>query len=99
MKMLPKGKYVLFQAFNDDDKLIYGILERDEYGLEKMSNRDSLYTHIAVGDDKEPLKRILEELNLLRDELERADECIETLQDDKRKMMRQYSNDIRSMVR
>ena len=97
--MLPKGKYVLFQAFNDDDKLIYGILERDEYGLEKMSNRDSLYTHIAVGDDKEPLKRILEELNLLRDELERADECIETLQDDKRKMMRQYSNDIRSMVR
>lgn len=73
----PKGKYVLFQAFNDDDKLIYGILERDEYGLEKMSNRDALYTHIAVGDDKEPLKRILEELNLLRDELERADKVIE----------------------
>ena len=87
MKMLPKGKYVLFQAFNDDDKLIYGILERDEYGLEKMSNRDSLYTHIAVGDDKEPLKRILEELNLLRDELERADECIETLQEDIEKLV------------
>jgi len=83
MKILPKGKYVLFQSFNDDDKLIYGILERDEFCLEKMSNRDALYTHIAVGDDKEPLKRILEELNLLRDELERADECIEKLQDDK----------------
>ena len=52
-----------------------------------MSNRDSLYTHIAVGDDKEPLKRILEELNLLRDELERADECIETLQEDIEKLV------------
>ena len=66
------------------------MLPKGKYGLEKMSNRDSLYTHIAVGDDKEPLKRILEELNLLRDELERADECIETLQDDIEKLVERW---------
>ena len=82
MKILPKGKYVLFQAFNDYDRLIYGILERKEFMLEKSCDRNAMYTHVAVGDDKEALERILSELNALNQLLEEADECIETLQDD-----------------
>jgi hypothetical protein len=85
MKMLPKGKYVLFQAFRNYDELVYGILERDEFCVEKMCDRDALYTHLAVGDDKEALKRILSELNLLRDKLELADEVIEGYVNNKNK--------------
>ncbi len=73
----PKGKYVLFQAFSEDDKLIYGILERDEFFLEKMSDRDAMYTHVAIGNDKKSLERILRELNMLNSELREADEVIE----------------------
>ena len=76
MRNLPKGDYVLFQAFAEDDKIIYGILERKEFMLEKMCDRDALYTHVAIGDDKEPLERILRELKLLNDLLERAERVI-----------------------
>lgn len=73
----PKGKYVLFQAFKNYDELVYGILERDEFFLEKMSDRDALYTHVAIGDDKKSLERILKELNSLKNSLEFADKVIE----------------------
>jgi hypothetical protein len=70
----PKGKYVLFHAFSEDDKLIYGILERNEFMLEKSCDRDAMYTHVAIGDDKKSLERILRELNSLNELLEEADE-------------------------
>jgi predicted Zn-dependent peptidase len=73
----PKGKYVLFQAFKNYDELVYGILERDEFFLEKMSDRDALYTYVAIGDDKKSLERILKELNSLKNSLEFADKVIE----------------------
>tara|TARA_R110000803_G_scaffold4911_9_gene16353 strand:+ start:429 stop:677 length:249 start_codon:yes stop_codon:yes gene_type:complete len=76
MKILPKGDYVLFQAFSEDDKNVYGILERKEFMLEKMCDRDALYTHVAIGDDKEPLEHILRELNVLNIQLQRAEEVI-----------------------
>ena len=73
----PKGKYVLFQAFRNYDELVYGILDRDEFFLEKMSDRDAMYTHVAIGDDKKSLERILKELNSLKNSLEFADKVIE----------------------
>lgn len=73
----PKGKYVLFQAFRNYDELIYGILERNEFMLEKSCDRDAMYTHVAIGDDKKSLERILKELNSLKNSLDFADEVIE----------------------
>lgn len=73
----PKGNYVLFQAFSEDDKLIYGILEREEFMLEKTCDRDALYTHVAINDDKKSLERILRELNSLNELLDEIDEVIE----------------------
>lgn len=90
MNVLQKGKYVLFQAFSEDDKLIYGILESHIYEeiclLEKMRfNRDSMYTHVAISDDKKSLERILKELNSLNELLEQADEVIERYVNNKNK--------------
>ena len=73
----PKGKYVLFQAFRNYDELVYGILERNEFMLEKSCDRDAMYTHVAIGDDKKSLERILRELNSLNELLQEADEVIE----------------------
>lgn len=73
----PKGKYVLFQAFRNYDELIYGILERNEFMLEKSCDRDAMYTHVAIGDDKKSLERILRELNSLNELLKNADEVIQ----------------------
>lgn len=81
----PKGKYVLFQAFSEDDKLIYGILERNEFMLEKSCDRDAMYTHVAIGDDKKSLERILKELNSLNELLKEADEVIEGYVNNKNK--------------
>ena len=81
----PKGKYVLFQAFSEDDKLIYGILERNEFMLEKSCVRDAMYTHVAIGDDKKSLERILKELNSLNELLKEADEVIEGYVNNKNK--------------
>jgi len=82
----PKGKYVLFQAFSEDDKLIYGILERNEFMLEKSCDRDAMYTHVAIGNDKKSLERILRELNSLNELLEEADEVIEGYVTNKNKL-------------
>ncbi len=87
MNILQKGKYVLFQAFSEDDKLIYGILEGHIFCLlEKMSDRDAMYTHVAISDDKKSLERILKELNSLNELLERADEVIEGYVNNKNKL-------------
>ncbi len=85
MNILPKGKYVLFQAFSEDDKLVYGILERKEFMLEKSCDRDAMYTHVAIGNDKKSLQLILKELNSLNELLERADEVIEGYVNNKNK--------------
>ena len=82
----PKGKYVLFQAFSEDDKLISGILERNEFMLEKSCDRDAMYTHVAIGNDKKSLERILRELNSLNELLEEADEVIEGYVTNKNKL-------------
>ena len=81
----PKGKYVLFQAFSEDDKLIYGILERNEFMLEKSCDRDAMYTHVAIGDDKKSLERILKEVNSLNELLKEADEVVEGYVNNKNK--------------
>lgn len=73
-KTTPKGNYVLFQAFSEDYKLIYGILEREEFMLEKTCDRNALYTHVAINDDKKSLERILGELNSLNELLEEIEE-------------------------
>ena len=63
MKVLPKGDYVLFEAVKDAVEVTYGVLERKEFMLEKMSDRYALCNHVAIGDDKEVLERILKVFN------------------------------------
>ncbi len=79
MKMLPKGKYVLFAAFRNYDELVYGIFERKEFQLEATCDRDKMYRCISVSDDKEFLMVALKELNVLNSMLREADEVIEKL--------------------
>ena len=76
MKMLPKGKYVLFGRWDDDSShyQTYGILERKEYGLETMCDRNKMYHAVSVSDDKEMLETTLREINMLNFELKEADE-------------------------
>lgn len=71
MKMLPKGKYVLFSRWDDDNSYYktYGIFERKEYCLEATCDRDKMYRCISVSDDKEFLMVALRELNMLNSEL------------------------------
>ena len=68
MRLLPKGKYVLFARFDTDDCIVctYGILERMEYSLEASCDRDKLYRCISVGDDISMMRRTLHELNELK---------------------------------
>ena len=86
MKMLPKGKYVLFGRWDDDSSHLqtYGILERKEYGLEAMCDRDKMYHAVSVSDDKEMLETTLREINMLNSELREADEEIKEVKKDLR---------------
>lgn len=72
MKMLPKGKYVLFGRWDDDSSHLqtYGIFERKEYGLEASCDRDKMYHAVSVSDDKEMLETTLIELNMLNELIE-----------------------------
>jgi len=53
--------------------------------LEKSCDRDAMYTHVAISDDKKSLERILKELNSLNELLEQADEVIERYVNNKNK--------------
>jgi len=78
MKILAKGKYVLFGRWDDDSCHLqtYGILERKEYFLEASCDRDKMYHAVSVSDDKEMLETTLREINMLNSELREADEEI-----------------------
>jgi len=79
--MLPKGKYVLFGRWDDDSCHLqtYGILERKEYFLEAMCDRDKMYHAVSVNDNKEVLEITLRELNMLNSELKEAEDEVKNL--------------------
>ena len=81
MKMLPKGKYVLFGRWDDDSCHLqtYGILERKEYFLEASCDRDKMYHAVSVSDNKEVLEITLIELNMLNSELKEAEDEVKSL--------------------
>ena len=81
MKILAKGKYVLFGRGDDDSCHLqtYGILERKEYFLEAMCDRDKLYHAVSVNDNKEVLEMTLGELNMLNYLLKEAEDEVKSL--------------------
>lgn len=81
MKILPKGKYVLFGRWDDDNCHLqtYGILERKEYFLEAMCDRDKMYHAVSVNDNKEVLEITLIELNMLNSELKEVEDEVKNL--------------------
>lgn len=78
MKILPKGKYVLFGRWDDDSSHLqtYGIFERKEYALEASCDRDKMYHVVSVNDNKEILEITLREINMLNSELKEAEDEI-----------------------
>ena len=81
MKILPKGKYVLFGRWDDDSSHLqtYGIFEREEYVLEASCDRDKMYHAVSVSDDKEMLETTLREINMLNSELAEAEDEMKDL--------------------
>lgn len=81
MKILAKGKYVLFGRWDDDSCHLqtYGIFERKEYFLEAMCGRDKMYHVVSVSDNKEVLEITLIELNMLNSELKEAEDEVKSL--------------------
>ena len=66
-----EGKYVLFSYYANDDDVYrsYKILDRKEYSIKRLVDRDCLIETIAISDDFPMLKKAFNELNMLLNEL------------------------------
>jgi hypothetical protein len=67
-----KEKFVLYRFFDGESKLKYAVLEKKEYDLLKLVDRDLCCRTVSVSEDERGLECASIELNKLGEELEEA---------------------------
>ena len=67
-----KEKFVLYRFFDGESKLKYAVLEKKEFDLLKLVDRDLCCRTVSVSTDEKALECASIELNKLGEELEEA---------------------------
>tara|TARA_B100000963_G_C22629569_1_gene674185 strand:- start:2790 stop:3029 length:240 start_codon:yes stop_codon:yes gene_type:complete len=67
---MSEGRFVLYRFYDGNSKLKYAVLEKKEFDLLKLVDRDLCCRTISVGTDEKSLECASIELNKLGRELE-----------------------------